>query len=310
VFGGGLRSAIDFPELADYKAGPVSWTLHLAGRDDLLHGATLLGVIPNLPCRIELRRAGSEGFVLAHSCTGLFDVRDGGAEIRFAAHLDAPADLVRSDVLGRVLALAMHLKDVLSLHASAVVLPEGAIAFLGPKGFGKSTLALSLARAGAKFVTDDVLPVRAQSPFSVNPGVQSVRLRQDSARRLIDEDVETRPGVDGKHIVDRLPRPILASGAAQLVALYFLTPSPNGNAASAVTRSRLPSRQAMLEILRQAKIAALLGGSEASRVFQQAARIAAEVPAYTLEIARDLHRLPDAVSTIGSWHGGVDGPSR
>lgn len=266
-------------------------------------------MLPGVPCRVELHRAGSDGFALSHSCTGTFEVRGGGAEIIFASHANAPADLVRADVLGRVLAVTMHMKGALSLHASAVVLPEGAIAFLAPKGFGKSTVALSLAHAGAKFLTDDILPVRAQAPFTVNPGVQSVRLCSDSALRLINERSKTRPGIDGKRIVDRLPRHMVASGPAPLVAMYVLSPSPNGNGASAVSRSRLSSRRTVLELLRRAKIAALLGGSEAPRVFQQAASIAAAVSAYELDIARDLHRLPDAVAMIASWHGGVCGAS-
>jgi hypothetical protein len=201
----------------------------------------------------------------------------------------------------------MHMEGVLSLHASEVALREGAIPFLAAKGFGKSTVALSLAQAGATFLTDDVLPVRAQPPFTVPPGVQSVRLRSDSALRLIDERSTIRPGIDGKHIVDRLPRHMVSSGSCQLIAMYILSPSPNGNAAPPVSRSRLTSRRTVLELLRHAKIAPLLGGSEAPRVFQQAASIAAAVPAYELEIARDLHRLPDAVAMIASWHGGVFG---
>jgi hypothetical protein len=310
VFGGGLRSAIAFPELASSKRGRVAWTLELGERAEVAEEGSLLGVLPDVPCRIELRRAGSDGFLLSHSCTGVFRVQGRGAEISFVSHANAPDDLIRADVLGRVLALAMHMRGALSLHASSVAMPEGAIAFLAPKGFGKSTVALSLARAGAKFLTDDILPVRAQEPFTVNPGVQSVRLCSDSALRLIDERSKTRPGIDGKHIVDRLPKHMVASAPARLIALYMLSPSPNGNGAPAVSRSRLSSRRAVLELLRHAKIGALLGGSEAPTVFQQAASIAAAVPAYELEIARDLHRLPDAVAMIASWHGGFFGPSR
>jgi hypothetical protein len=310
VFGGGLRSAIAFPELASSKLEQVSWTLELGEHGELAEAGSLLGVLPDLPCRVELRRAGSDGFLLSHSCTGVFHVRGQGAQISFASHANAAVDLIRADVLGRVLALAMHMRGALSLHASSVALPEGAIAFLAPKGFGKSTLALSLAQAGAKFLTDDILPVLAQAPFTVNPGVQSVRLCSDSVLRLINERSKTRPGVDGKRIVDRLPRHIVASGPTRLIAMYILSPSPNGNGASLVSRSRLTPRRTVLELLRHAKIAPLLGGSEAPKVFQQAASIAAAVPAYALEIARDLHSLPDAVGMIASWHGGLFGPSR
>jgi hypothetical protein len=305
VFGEGLSSPISFPELPSYESGPVAWTLKLVERGELPKRENLLGFIPGLPCRVELHRAGAEGFVLSHSCTGAFDVRGkGGADIRFARNASAPADLIRADILGRVLALAMHMTGMLSLHASAVVMQEGAIAFIAPKGSGKSTLALSLAREGARFLTDDVLPVRADEPFIVNPGVQSVRLPNESALRLIGDGVKRRLGIDGKHIVDRLPTDMMASGPASLVAMYVLSQSRNGRE-SVVSRSRLSARQTLPELVRHAKIGALLGGSEARKVFQQAAAVASAVPAYSLEIARDLHLLPDAVAEISRWHGGV-----
>lgn len=287
----------------------VSWTLTIADHGELLQPEQLLGTLPDLPCRVELHRAGAEGFVLSHSCTGTFEVRGAtGAEIRFAACANAPVDLVRADVLSRVLSVAMHTQDVLALHASAVALPEGAIAFLAPKGFGKSTIALSLAQRGAAFVTDDVLPVRVRDRCTVHPGVQSVRLRSDSALRLINDHDTTRQGIDGKRIVDRLPSEIVASGPAPLIAIYLLSPTPNVNGTPVVARSRLSPRRAVQELLRHAKIGALLGGSEAPRVLQQAANIASVVPAYLLEIAHDLHRLSDAVVTIADWHGAS--PSR
>ena len=51
----------------------------------------------------------------------------------------------------------------LSLHASAVAIGDGVVAFVGPTGAGKSTLAWELVKAGADPVADDVLPIRFPS---------------------------------------------------------------------------------------------------------------------------------------------------
>ncbi len=305
VFGGSFRSAIFFPELANAVNGEASWTLELIEPQQLAPNGELLGALTDQPCRVDLHRAGSDGLVLAHSCTGVFNVRNAGREIRYAPKADAPADLVRGDVLGRVLPLAMYMQGMLSLHASAVALAEGAIGFLAPKGVGKSTISLCLAQLGARFVTDDVLPVAPNAPFSVSPGVQSVRLHDDSALRLIDRTAVTRAGIDGKRILDALPSAMLAADPIPLAALYVLAPLRTTENGSIVRRTRLQPREAVLELVRHAKIGALLGGSAAVHVLQHASRIAGCVPLYALHIARDLEQLPNAVATIASWHGGV-----
>jgi hypothetical protein len=45
------------------------------------------------------------------------------------------------------------------LHAGAVEVDEGAVAFLGPTGRGKSTLTAAMANHGFRFLTDDALEV-------------------------------------------------------------------------------------------------------------------------------------------------------
>jgi len=52
-------------------------------------------------------------------------------------------------------ALALGRRGLHSLHASGVVVGDGAIVIIGRSGAGKSTLAASLARAGARFLSDD-----------------------------------------------------------------------------------------------------------------------------------------------------------
>ena len=62
-------------------------------------------------------------------------------------------------LIAQVLPFVAVLRGLEVLHASAVVLERGAIAFLGHSGSGKTSLALALCRGGAGFLTDDVLSV-------------------------------------------------------------------------------------------------------------------------------------------------------
>jgi hypothetical protein len=60
-------------------------------------------------------------------------------------------------IAAQALPLAAVLQGLEVLHASAVSVAGGAIAFLGPSGAGKSTIATRIAVGGAPFMCDDVL---------------------------------------------------------------------------------------------------------------------------------------------------------
>jgi len=67
----------------------------------------------------------------------------------------------RQILLGPVIVLALALRRVWCLHASAVMFNDKVIIFLGESGQGKSTLSSYLSQsAGWRLVSDDILPVR------------------------------------------------------------------------------------------------------------------------------------------------------
>jgi hypothetical protein len=63
---------------------------------------------------------------------------------------------IRGYLLGNMFAVLCHQRRLLPLHASAVKMGAGAIAFLGDSGAGKSTLAGFLASRGYPLVADDI----------------------------------------------------------------------------------------------------------------------------------------------------------
>ena len=75
----------------------------------------------------------------------------GGREIVIDAAPGVEQRLIRLFLLGPALALLLHQRRFLVLHASAVMIDGAAVAFVAEKGMGKSTLAaaLHLARACA-----------------------------------------------------------------------------------------------------------------------------------------------------------------
>jgi hypothetical protein len=68
-------------------------------------------------------------------------------------------DDVVSYLLGPMIGVVLRLRDTLCLHASAVSVDGGVIAFMGRSGAGKSTTAAAFAERGHGIVSDDLVPL-------------------------------------------------------------------------------------------------------------------------------------------------------
>jgi hypothetical protein len=100
-----------------------------------------------------------------------------------------PDTLIVEDVcvyiLGPVLGLVLHLHGRIPLHASVVAIDNGAVAFMGNVGAGKSTTAAALTQFGSRFVSDDLaVLVHEDAEFTVAPGYPRANLWIESARFL------------------------------------------------------------------------------------------------------------------------------
>lgn len=305
VFGGVLRSELEFPELDVSTPGDADWTLTVTfapapavplaaplGEDKVDQGVMVRSY------------ATPTGFRLVYDDTGVFDVAAGGREIRWHRPVSADLEAGRLDVLGRVLALALHASGWLSLHGSAVALADGAVAFLAPKGNGKSTLAFALMRGGAALMTDDTVVIGSGDPATVRPGVQSVRLFRDSADRL-EAPAPIAGGSDVKATFGQLSDDARRLTRAPLAALYLLESVAAGTIDEPLERRRIEGLDAVFGLLGQTKIGALLGGAEAPTIFSAVVALAEGCPIYRLRVTRDYERLGTVVERIMSWHGGV-----
>jgi hypothetical protein len=302
VFGGVLRSELAFPELPAASSHTADWSLVVRRHPDPLVGAAPLGeeaLIEGVTAR--LARDASR-FRLTFEDTGTFDVSLDGAELTWYPADGASEELARLDVIGRVLALAEHAAGAHCLHASSVVLDGRAVAFIAPKGFGKSTTAMSLLRQGGRLLTDDTLPVRAGEPVMARPGVHGVRLREDSAGTFAG-DQTTAPTLNAdKLLLTGFDADRLALEPAPLDAIYLLAPVRADDDGELVTRRRLSPMESALVLVAHGKLATLLGRAEAGRTLARASAIARTVPVYALSIGRDLARIDDAARAIARWH--------
>ncbi|MGH7268483.1 MAG: hypothetical protein ACREMB_27000 [Candidatus Rokuibacteriota bacterium] len=247
----------------------------------------------------------------------MFDFRlsGDGSRICCTPLRGVPEATVHVYLLGRVLSLVLHLKGRPNLHGSAVATPSGAVAFLGPSGRGKSTLAVACSRHG-RFLTDDVLAIgERRGQFYGMPGAPFTRL----APRVLQLLAATVPGAVVEYPVDSDDGKVRAHLAAlnaspcmdsrPLKVLYVLAPGPPG---APLAVKPLRRAEAVAELLRNTYNVRYLNAELLQRHFAFLARLVQQVPVRELTYPRDLRLLPhvcaqvlDIPATVGRPAGSV-----
>ena len=133
----------------------------------------------------------ADGYRLRFPDMADFEVSTAGDRITCRPVARLPRSTLRHLLLDQVLPLALSRSGRLVLHASAVHIPRlGSVAFVGPTGCGKSTIAAALGLRGCQVLTDDCLVVdhcvtseKKRGSLAV-PGYPGLRLWRDSARGL------------------------------------------------------------------------------------------------------------------------------
>jgi hypothetical protein len=300
-----IDSDIALPELSRAPGGrDAEWRIRCAPAGLMGDLGTSVGAEPVYD-GVQVRSfAAGAVRTLVFDDTGTFEIRPSDRHITWFRGSSATEPAVRADVLGRVMAFAAHADGCLPLHASAVSIGGRAVAFLGPKHAGKSTLAMALVRCGAQLITDDTLVVRLAAGLGARaaPGVQQIRLWNDSARAL---DAETHSTAGGKPAVGSLTPIEMAVDEVPLVACYVLEAGETGTLAL-VRRRRLSPPEAAIACVRFSKLGALAGGLDAATVLDRAAALTRLVPVLTATVRRDLASVQQLAARFVAWHADRD----
>lgn len=190
-----------------------------------------------------------KNYLVSFPDLGDFDVSADGCAVRAWPAPGISEDTMQHLYLNQVLPLALSKQGRIVFHASAVDTGDGAIAFLGESGRGKSTLAASFASGGQRFLTDDALLLDPlEGGYLVQPSHPSIRLWDDSQEALLAVDAELAPPVQytpKARILsgDTLP---FCNAACRLRRLYFLG---DGSAEELTIQSMRPS-EAMIGLVR------------------------------------------------------------
>jgi hypothetical protein len=191
------------PPLNSYRIGPFVYVTELL-LPELPPGAPEAGERPvhirlgKAPAALRAPlataktfQASDTEFLLRLPGVATYFVRD-GVDILVDRETGA-ADLdVRSYLMGSLFAVLCHQRGLLPLHASAIAGPQGAVAFLGGSGAGKSSIAAFLSRRGHRVLADDICLVDPAAPRDqrVLPMAPWLKLWNTTLDALGESDLE------------------------------------------------------------------------------------------------------------------------
>lgn len=302
VFGYCLATPVEFPELRPVACTEPRWTFEVLEHLPEMVTPVELGAEEVYRSVFARLYRHANGVRIIVDDTGDFNIDGNGRVVHCSPRGNAWPDFIRGHLLGRVCATALYLDGMMPLHGSAVAFASGAAAFLAPKGFGKSTLALALTLRGARLLTDDTLPVEFGDVPHARPGVHTMRVTGASAAAL-GADRSGPATRDGKALLADLSDARLAHAPVPLASVYIMEVLAGADAPAQATRMQLPGTIAALAIVSHAKIARMLGAGAAPVLLDRAATLVRSVPVYSLAIPRDLDLIDESAAIVAGWHG-------
>lgn len=237
VFGLDVRAELSLSFLQRARASPTGRTLDVCGSKGDGSG---LGWPDSARTICHQRRSDGTvyfrieahpeaGYLIWGEGRGSYLLSPDGQRLCCAAN-GAPAQTWERFLVGQVLPFAALLSGLEIFHASAVVLDGRAVAFVGPSGAGKTSVALECCRRGAGFLADDVLALQAREHgLLAQPGAPVAGVDQREVRRLRDAGRPLEQEVLGVDAREQLIRMDGALGPAPLGALFFLDRSSKGS---------------------------------------------------------------------------------
>jgi hypothetical protein len=199
--------------------------------------------------------------------------------------------------LNQAVPLALSRQGRLVLHASAVEIKGQCIAFAGPSGRGKSTLAASFATSGHRFLTDDGLQLAVQGGrLEAMPSHPSIRLWADSQRAIMPAGAPSAEPVEYTSKVRFLADASLGycPDPQPVRALFFLGPGDSDH----VRIEPLRPQAALVELVRHSFLLDISEQQMLASHFDEISRTANLGALYHLDYPRRYEMLAEVRHSI------------
>lgn len=229
-----------------------------------------------------------------------------------AGHITAePLDGLEPDtfehlLIDQVLPRLLAHRGELVAHASAVRIGDRTALFLGRSGWGKSTLAGLLHRAGHRLLSDDCALLRMDDRgVTAVPTYPSLRMYDDSISQTVGTGGATA-SVAGYSQKRRVAvADATADGAARQVHAIYLLNDP----AAPVTRhgvDPLPPAVACMAIVEHSFRLDMTSTAHTTALLRQAAGVLQRIPAFSLRYPRDYTSSSQLIQMVEQHVGGLE----
>jgi hypothetical protein len=293
VFGLSVQSELCLPELGR-SSDPAAVTIRRGAVGGMADAEGPVRCISSTP----------DEAVLVWGRTASVAIR-GGVEMIVDVAEGIPEQVLRLLVLGPALGVLLHQRGMTVLHASVVAQGGAAVAFLGPKGAGKSTTAATLCANGYTLLADDVLaldPSAAEEP-RVLPGFRQIKLWPDAAA-AVGSDPNTLPLLHPEGVKRGYVGAQFRQAACPLRSIYLLETGENCRLEAVAGQERV------IELVRHSYAMRFLGKAGVTALhFRQCVELAARVSILRLHRPRDLNRLDELVAVVDRGMGVERDPS-
>ena len=217
----------------------------------------------------------------------------GGNSVAVDVRAGEPVEDLVPYLTGYVLAVLLHQRNFLVLHASVVLLNGAGVGFLGAKGQGKSTLAASLEVSGNRLVSDDLLPIvfRNDGVFAL-PGYPQIKLFEDSVT-AVGETPSRLPAVHRNNTKYSFSCTQFSNESIPLTALYVL------NIADDISIDEISLTQAFIEATKHTIVSYYLRESASFEWhFEKCQNLVHSVPFFALNRPHDFGRINEVSEAL------------
>jgi hypothetical protein len=229
---------------------------------------------------------------------GWFLVRNGN-EIIVEQYPETEIELMSIPLIGIAFAALLQQRGMFVLHASAVAVDNGAVAFLGWKGAGKSTTAAALYKRGHTMISDDIVAMNNTSfgaPLVV-PGFPIFKLMPEAAETVLGDNPDDLSQIYAG--VEKRFRPSsdnFLRSSVSLKAIYALSEGTHLKA------ELLKPQEAISTLIANTYLARygnqLLQNSHAITNLRQCSNIVNHIPVYRLERPKSFHLLENLAELV------------
>ncbi|MCX7013916.1 MAG: hypothetical protein NTW86_15415 [Candidatus Sumerlaeota bacterium] len=288
AFGLSIQSALPLPELVSDGHKPPAVLIRLTD---------LAPFSPGTGETAPYVEAVEGGTLLSWPRIGTFLIRNGN-EILVCPAGDVEERVLRVFILGAAMGVLLRQRGQMVLHGSCVDVRGKAVAFIGWKGSGKSTMAAAMCNRGHALLSDDVVPVQFDETGKphVQPAYPQIKLWPD-AMHALGSDPDSCPRVYAG--LEKRAQSAESGFTYTPVPLQHVCVLEQGDALELTSLSR---KEALTEFMRHSYGMQLglplLRAISLPDFFRQAADLAGRVRASRLNRPCDLHRLSAAACLV------------